>query len=156
MPEAVLSASVVSSAAEIPAEVWNSLAPNHDGVVDNPFVDHAFFLAAEQSGSATRRTGWQPQHLLLTDPAGDAVGVMPLFLKSHSQGEYVFDHGWADAFQRAGGDYYPTALWKPGEVILDRHALALPAGAQPARLLVGMYSGPDAALLAPPLELTLE
>lgn len=107
MPEAVLSASVVSSAAEIPAEVWNGLAPNHDGVVDNPFVDHAFFLAAEQSGSATRRTGWQPQHLLLTDPAGDAVGVMPLFLKSHSQGEYVFDHGWADAFQRAGGDYYP-------------------------------------------------
>jgi hypothetical protein len=58
--------------------------------------------------------------------------------------------------RRAGGDYYPTALWKPGEVILDRHAFALPAGAQPARLLVGMYSGPDAALLAPPLELTLE
>ena len=107
MPEAVLSASVVSSAAEIPAEVWNGLAPNHDGVVDNPFIDHAFFLAAEQSGSATRLTGWQPQHLLLSDPAGEPVGVMPLFLKSHSQGEYVFDHGWADAFQRAGGDYYP-------------------------------------------------
>ena len=107
MPEAILSASVVSSAAEIPAEVWNGLAPNHDGVVDNPFVDHAFFLAAEQSGSSTRRTGWQPQHLLLSDPAGEPVGVLPLYLKSHSQGEYVFDHGWADAFQRAGGVYYP-------------------------------------------------
>jgi len=58
--------------------------------------------------------------------------------------------------RRAGGDFYPTTLWKPGELILDRHALALPAGAQPARLLVGMYSGLDAALLAPPLELTLE
>ena len=55
--------------------------------------------------------------------------------------------------RRAGGDYYPTTLWKPGEVILDRHTLALPAGAQPTRLLVGMYTGPDAALLAPPLEL---
>ena len=107
MPEAVLSASVVSSAAEIPAAVWNGLAPNHGGVVDNPFIDHAFFLAAEQSGSSTRRTGWQPQHLLLSDAAGEPVGVLPLFLKNHSQGEYVFDHGWADAFQRAGGHYYP-------------------------------------------------
>ena len=58
--------------------------------------------------------------------------------------------------RRAGGDYYPTTLWKPGEVILDRHTLALPDGAQAARLLVGMYSGPDATLLAPPLELELE
>jgi len=107
VPEAVLSASVVSSAAEIPAAVWNGLAPSHAGVVDNPFVDHAFFLAAEQSGSATHRTGWQAQHLLLSDPAGEPIGVLPLYLKSHSQGEYVFDHGWADAFQRAGGDYYP-------------------------------------------------
>jgi uncharacterized protein len=105
--EDILSASVVNSVAEIPAAVWNAMAPNHDGVVDNPFVEHAFFLAAEQSGSSTRRTGWRPQHLLLSDSAGEPVGVMPLFLKSHSQGEYVFDHGWADAFQRAGGDYYP-------------------------------------------------
>ena len=107
MPDAPLSANVVSSVAEIPAAVWNGLAPSHDGVVDNPFLDHAFFLAAEQSGSASERTGWLPQHLLLNDGAGEPVGVMPLYLKSHSQGEYVFDHGWADAFQRAGGDYYP-------------------------------------------------
>ncbi len=107
MPDAPLTANVVGSIAEIPAAVWNGLAPSHDGVVDNPFLDHAFFLALEQSGSASNRTGWQPQHLLLSDSAGEAVGVMPLYLKSHSQGEYVFDHGWADAFQRAGGDYYP-------------------------------------------------
>ena len=107
MPDQPLSARTVSSIAEIPAAVWNGLAPNHDGVVDNPFLDHAFFLAAEQSGSAGHRTGWQPQHLVLETATGETVGAMPLYLKSHSQGEYVFDHGWADAFQRAGGDYYP-------------------------------------------------
>ena len=107
MPDAPLSANVIGSIAEIPARVWNGLAPRRNGVVDNPFLDHAFFLALEQSGSASQRTGWQPQHLLLSDASGEPVGVMPLYLKSHSQGEYVFDHGWADAFQRAGGDYYP-------------------------------------------------
>jgi predicted N-acyltransferase len=76
-------------------------------VPDNPFLDHAFFLALEKSGSATKRTGWSPQHLLLKAGSGEAVGLMPQFLKSHSQGEYVFDHGWAEAFQRAGGSYYP-------------------------------------------------
>lgn len=107
MPEETLSADVLSSIAEIPAAVWNGLAPSHDGVVDNPFLDHRFLLALEQSGSASNRTGWQPQHLLLSDAAGTPVGAMPLYLKSHSQGEYVFDHGWADAFARAGGEYYP-------------------------------------------------
>lgn len=107
MPEETLSADVLSSIAEIPAAVWNGLAPSHDGVVDNPFLDHRFLLALEQSGSASNRTGWQPQHLLLSDSAGTPVGAMPLYLKSHSQGEYVFDHGWADAFARAGGEYYP-------------------------------------------------
>ncbi|WP_084646439.1 GNAT family N-acetyltransferase [Devosia insulae] len=107
MPEETLSADVLSSIAEIPAAVWNALAPQHDGLVDNPFLDHRFLLALEQSGSASNRTGWQPQHLLLSDSTGTLVGAMPLYLKSHSQGEYVFDHGWADAFQRAGGEYYP-------------------------------------------------
>src|SRR5690606_37745129 len=64
-------------------------------------------LALEQSGCATARTGWQPQHILVSDDNGAAVGLMPLFLKSHSMGEYVFDYGWADAFERAGGSYYP-------------------------------------------------
>jgi predicted N-acyltransferase len=107
VPEETLSADVLSSIAEIPATVWNGLAPSHDGVVDNPFLDHRFLLALEQSGSASTRTGWQPQHLLLSNSAGAPVGAMPLYLKSHSQGEYVFDHGWAEAFQRAGGEYYP-------------------------------------------------
>jgi predicted N-acyltransferase len=98
---------VVGATSDISAATWNGLVPSTNGVPDNPFLDHAFFLALEQSGSATKRTGWSPQHLLLTNDAGAPVGLMPLFLKSHSQGEYVFDHGWADALQRAGGRYYP-------------------------------------------------
>jgi predicted N-acyltransferase len=107
VPEERLSASIVAATSEIPAGMWNSLVPHSGGVVDNPFLDHAFFLALEESGSASRKTGWSPQHLLLRSETGAPVGLMPMFLKSHSQGEYVFDHGWADAFQRAGGRYYP-------------------------------------------------
>ncbi|WEK06758.1 MAG: GNAT family N-acetyltransferase [Candidatus Devosia phytovorans] len=91
----------------MPAAVWNSLVPSTDGVVDNPFLDHAFFLALEESDCATARTGWQPQHIVLSDDDDKPLGLMPLFLKSHSMGEYVFDHGWADALDRAGGSYYP-------------------------------------------------
>src|ERR1700736_5041496 len=72
----------------------------------NPFVSHAFFAAAEASGSACARTGWGPRHLLARLD-GAVVGVVPCYLKSHSQGEYVFDRGWADAYERAGGRYYP-------------------------------------------------
>ncbi len=73
---------------------------------DNPFVSHAFFTCVEASGCATPATGWSPHHLLL-ERDGTLIGVMPLYLKSHSYGEYVFDHAWADAFERAGGAYYP-------------------------------------------------
>lgn len=65
------------------------------------------FSALEESGCATARTGWQPQRIVLTDTNDTPVGLMPLFLKSRSMGEYVFDHGWADALERAGGSYYP-------------------------------------------------
>lgn len=106
VPETRLTAIVHPATADIPAERWNSLVPQTDGIPDNPFVDHAFFLALEQSGSAIGETGWQPQHIELQRD-GTPVGLMPLFLKSHSQGEYVFDYGWADAFERAGGRYYP-------------------------------------------------
>jgi predicted N-acyltransferase len=97
------SAKILTSAREVGAARWNALA-NPDGVADpHPFTTYEFFSAAEESGSATARTGWQPAHLLLDDNSG----LMPLYLKSHSQGEYVFDHAWADALERAGGDYYP-------------------------------------------------
>src|SRR6201997_5095080 len=72
----------------------------------NPFVSHAFFSALETSGSAAPRTGWGPRHLIAK--IDDKIaGIVPCYVKSHSQGEYVFDRGWADAYERAGGRYYP-------------------------------------------------
>jgi uncharacterized protein len=92
---------LVTSAAEIGASSWNALA-NPQGLAEpHPFTTYEFFAALEESGSASRSTGWQPAHLLAED------GLMPLYLKSHSYGEYVFDHAWAEALERAGGDYYP-------------------------------------------------
>src|ERR1700704_3789706 len=70
----------------------------------NPFVSHAFFSALEASGSACARTGWGPRHLV-AKLDGAIAGIVPCYLKSHSQGEYVFDRGWADAYERAGGRY---------------------------------------------------
>lgn len=77
------------------------------GIPDNPFISHAFLSSLEESGSATARTGWAPHHILLEDGAGKLLGAVPLYLKNHSHGEYVFDHSWAHAFERAGGNYYP-------------------------------------------------
>jgi len=73
----------------------------------NPFISHDFLSILEESGCAAARTGWQPLHLRLETADGALVGAAPCYAKSHSQGEYVFDHGWADAFERAGGSYYP-------------------------------------------------
>ena len=73
----------------------------------NPFISHAFLSAIERSGSARTRTGWQPMHLVAQAKNGEILGAAPCYAKSHSQGEYVFDHGWADAYERAGGSYYP-------------------------------------------------
>jgi uncharacterized protein len=98
---------VVSRIADVPAADWDICARGTAASVANPFISHAFFLALEESGAATPKTGWMPYHLLLEDAGGVLLGVMPCYLKSHSQGEYVFDHGWADAYQRAGGRYYP-------------------------------------------------
>lgn len=73
----------------------------------NPFISHDFLLACEESGCAAAETGWLPSHLLLESEDGRLIGAAPAYLKGHSYGEYVFDHGWADAWERAGGRYYP-------------------------------------------------
>ncbi|KGF68731.1 hypothetical protein LL06_15285 [Hoeflea sp. BAL378] len=73
----------------------------------NPFVSHAFLSSLEESGSVSAETGWLPRHIVLRAPDGSLEGAMPAYIKSHSMGEYVFDHAWADAFTRAGGRYYP-------------------------------------------------
>jgi uncharacterized protein len=95
---------VHSSIAEISAAEWDACAGDI-----NPTLSHTFLQAMEESGSASARSGWAPQHLSLSDK-GRVVGIVPLYLKSHSYGEYVFDYGWADAYERAGGRYYPKAL----------------------------------------------
>jgi uncharacterized protein len=105
---------VVNAIGEVPAEAWDACAnpqpfdgSNIDSKSDyNPFISHDFLSALELSGSVRNRAGWQPMHLVAED-GGTVVGVVPCYAKSHSQGEYVFDHGWADAYERAGGDYYP-------------------------------------------------
>lgn len=97
---------IIPSMQEIVARHWDACA-NPSGCTFNPFISHSFLSALEMSGSATRKTGWLGQHLVLRDGQGAVAGVAPAYLKSHSMGEYVFDHAWADAFERAGGRYYP-------------------------------------------------
>lgn len=101
---------VETSFADISAEDWGRLAGASRADAQtpyNPFISHAFLSSLEESGCATADTGWLGQHLLLENDEGTLLGALPVYLKNHSQGEYVFDHGWADAFERAGGSYYP-------------------------------------------------
>jgi predicted N-acyltransferase len=130
MASSELTLEAVSSVSQIPAADWDACAnpapdPGSLNGLDtlalpgapsrscaastlsyNPFVSHAFFSSLEASGSAAPRTGWGPRHLLARLD-GAIAGIVPCYLKSHSQGEYVFDRGWADAYERAGGRYYP-------------------------------------------------
>jgi uncharacterized protein len=126
MTDSPLRIRIAKSLAEVPATAWNDCANEpiggdvkltHEdnlsselstrGQVNNPFVSHEFLLSLETSGAVGGRTGWQPRHLLAEDQTGLLLGAAPCYAKSHSQGEYVFDQGWAEAFERAGGDYYP-------------------------------------------------
>ena len=115
------------SLAKIPAADWDACAGSHAsastvkasheanlspelstrGHTDNPFVSHGFLSSLEQAKCVGGRTGWQPRHLLAETANGNLIGAAPCYVKSHSQGEYVFDHGWAEAFEHAGGQYYP-------------------------------------------------
>ena len=130
MAPSEISLEAVPSVSDIPAEDWDACANPAPGLAGleeldtlapigaadgscvrsnqgyNPFVSHAFFSAVEASGSACARTGWGPRHLL-AKLDGSIAGIVPCYLKSHSQGEYVFDRGWADAYEGAGGRYYP-------------------------------------------------
>ena len=111
MDSSEITLEAVSSVSAIPAAEWDACANAGDSSAAskpyyNPFVSHAFFAAAESSGSATPRTGWGARHLIARLDE-EIVGMVPCYLKSHSQGEYVFDRGWADAYERAGGRYYP-------------------------------------------------
>ena len=96
-------ATILSHIRDVSAADWDSLIPSGN----HPFLSHRFLLALEESRSAVRETGWAPRHIWVEDEAGHAIGAAPLYAKTHSQGEYVFDHSWANALMRAGIDYYP-------------------------------------------------
>lgn len=102
MSEGDLAIRLAGSVGTIPAADWDALNPG-----GNPFTSHRFLDIMEQSGSVGPGTGWAPAPLILGDGIAPPRAVLPAYLKSHSQGEYVFDHGWADAWERAGGSYYP-------------------------------------------------
>jgi predicted N-acyltransferase len=117
--------------ASFDAADWDRCAGTGD-----PFATHAFLSALEDSGSATARAGWQPLPIAIDGPDGRPDAVMPAYVKSHSQGEYVFDHAWAEAWQRAGGDYYPKLQ------------IAVPFTPVPGRRLLTRQSGLAPALIA--------
>src|ERR1700751_3229238 len=105
----------------------------------HPLISHAFLHALETSGSATARAGWRPQHLVAETSSGTLVGAVPCYLKAHSRGEYVFDQGWAEAYERVGGRYYPKLqVAIPFAPVTGRRLLGLPgAAARPHHFALG-------------------
>jgi uncharacterized protein len=117
-----LSLRVANSIGDVGAEAWDACAnpagPEHESGAAacpettseysyNPFISHDFLSSLERSDSVRARAGWQPMHLLAETADGALLGAVPCYAKTHSRGEYVFDHGWAEAYERAGGSYYP-------------------------------------------------
>ncbi|MEZ5776126.1 MAG: GNAT family N-acetyltransferase [Hyphomicrobiaceae bacterium] len=130
-PRAGIAVEVAASMADIERQDWDAIA-NPPGRPFDPFLSYDFLASLEASGSIAPDTGWQPQHLLLRDAGGRLAGAMPLYLKGHSLGEFVFDHGWADAYERHGLPYYPKLL------------SAVPVTPVPGRRLI-VAEGPEAA-----------
>jgi predicted N-acyltransferase len=164
MDSSEITLEAVSSVSQVPAEDWDACAnpsmdlgslngldtlasanaANHSCISStflyNPFVSHAFFSALEGSGSACARTGWGPRHLLARLD-GAIAGVVPCYLKSHSQGEYVFDRGWADAYERAGGRYYPKLQVSVPFTPAAGPRLLIPNGVDSDRIRTALASG---------------
>ncbi|WP_165829379.1 GNAT family N-acetyltransferase [Novacetimonas pomaceti] len=138
MPSSAPSLSLHRRIADIPAAQWDLCAGD-----DNPFVSHAFLSALEDSGSAEARTGWLPQHAAVHAADGSLLAVAPMYAKSHSFGEYVFDQQWARAFEQAGGEYYPklqvAVPFSPvtGPRLLVRRDMGDGAAETHARMLAG-------------------
>jgi predicted N-acyltransferase len=129
-----VTAELLSRVSDVAPAAWDALNPR-----GNPFVSHAFLSALEESGSVGPGTGWSPAPIVIRDTEDTPAAALPAYLKTHSQGEYVFDHHWADAFERAGGRYYPKLQIAapfspvPGPRLLMRdplHAASLLAAAE--------------------------
>ncbi|PTQ74836.1 GNAT family N-acetyltransferase [Celeribacter persicus] len=118
--------SLMNSLGAMPPEDWDACAAPRDGRPEDPFVTHRFLMALERSGSVGPGTGWQPSYLVAR-AAGQVIAVAPMYAKSHSQGEYVFDHNWVHAYERAGGRYYPKLqIAVPFTPVTGRRLLARP------------------------------
>src|SRR6185295_5047807 len=110
-------------------------------VAYNPFISYDFLYALEASGSATARAGWQPQHVLAETADGAVVGAVPCYLKSHSRGEYVFDRGWAEAYEGAGGAYYPKLQVSVPFTPATGRRLLVPPSPAADRVRTGLTAG---------------
>ncbi|MBD8678414.1 N-acetyltransferase [Sphingomonas sp. CFBP 13720] len=157
LPVVTMTARIAQGVRAVPADHWDACAGT-----GNPFLRHAFLAALEESGSVGGRSGWQSLPIIVDDDAGIPAAIAPAYAKAHSQGEYVFDHAWADAWQQAGGDYYPKLQIAvpftpvPGPRLLLRdaaHAPALIAAIEAVVVQSGLSSAhatflPDAQLPA--------
>lgn len=120
---------------------WDRIA-NPEGVPFDPFISWNFLNALEASGCVCAETGWGPRHMIAEDDTGQLVGAMPMYLKGHSYGEYVFDHAWANALERSGGRYYPKLLTSvPFTPATGRRLLAPDMQTRKALLAAGEYAG---------------
>jgi len=156
-PDDAVIAQIAESVSALDAGPWDAL-----NCAANPFVGHAFLAALEESGSVGTGTGWSPAPIVIRDADGQLAGALPAYLKSHSQGEYVFDHAWADAYERAGGRYYPKLQIAapfspvPGPRLLardDETALKLLRAAESVVLQNGLSSAHATFVDAAQLEL---
>ncbi|MHA6288436.1 GNAT family N-acetyltransferase [Maricaulis sp. CAU 1757] len=131
---------VTESLRAVSREAWDSIA-NPPGAAFDPFVSWDFLEALEASACVSEETGWYPRHLLAEDETGTLRGALPLYAKTHSMGEYVFDHAWAEAYQRAGGQYYPKLLTAiPFTPVTGRRILSTDAAVRSALVDAAMQT----------------
>jgi hypothetical protein len=142
---------VATSLKAVPAAAWNACAhpQTQDAIAagfdrENPFISHEFLRALEESGCVGGRSGWSPAYLLVEDGDNRLLAAAPSFLKSHSQGEYVFDHSWADAYQRAGGRYYPKIQVAAPFTPATGPRLLVAPGPRAAEARAGLIAGLEA------------
>ena len=140
MDDTSIRLSVANGLASVDPQAWNAVA-NPPGERYDPFLSWEFLETLESTGAATPRTGWSPHHLLIEGPGGALRAAMPLYAKTHSRGEFVFDYSWADAFERAGGSYYPKLLSAvPFTPVTGRRRL-VPRGPDELQLKAALLAG---------------
>ena len=140
MDDTTLKLRMVESLSEVEPRAWDGVA-NPPGRSFDPFLSWDFLEAMESTGAATPETGWTPAHLLLEGPDGHLRAAMPLYAKTHSQGEFVFDHSWADAYYRAGGQYYPKLLSGVPFTPVTGRRLLVPPGPDEIHLQRALLAG---------------